>query len=292
MTVRVMSRILIVVLAVAFLVSGGSAAAETIWNLTGEWQGSAGNDMSLRQSGTTVTWFAHSGDPEAWAHDFTGAISGDSISGTFQDRPGYQVHNRGRITARIIDDCHFVITGVGLNDSPLTGGGERFTKTPCGGARPAPVPISTVANGCGGAGWASVVAVQNYLGNTSKYANSNVNPLARTYTVNLKDACDLHDAGYAGAVVHDKINGGLVVDYRTWSRKRVDAKFLDDMRRLCTRQIPATAFIALRNCKASGGNASFGAESRFDFVRRFGYRFFDADVSRGGTQRSGPRANN
>jgi hypothetical protein len=288
----VISRSWIVALAVAFLASGGSAGAQPTWNLTGDWQGSAGNDLQFRQSGTTVTWLARSGDPQEWAHDFTGAISGNAISGTFQDRSGYRVHNRGRITALVVDDCHFVITGVGLNDSPLSGGGERFTKTPCGAVKLVSVLISTVANGCGGAGWASVVAPQNYLGNTSKYANSNRNPLARTYTVNFKDACDLHDAGYSGAVVRDKINGGMIVDYRNWSRKRVDAKFLDDMRRLCTRQIPATAFIALRNCKASGGNASFGAESRFDFVREFGQRFFDADLSRPGTQRRGPRANN
>jgi len=278
-----------VVLTVALVASGGSAA-QTAVNLTGDWEGSDGNQMQLRQSGSTVTWFARSGDSKAWAHDFTGVISGTSISGTFQDRPGYQIHNRGRITARIVDDCHFVITGVGVNDSALTGGGERFAKSPCVAGQLVAVPISTVANGCGGAGWDSVVAVQNYFGNTSKYANSNVNPLARTYTVNFKDACDLHDAGYSGAVVRDKINGGIVVDYRTWSRKRVDAKFLDDMRRLCTRQIPATAFVALRNCKATGGNASFGAESRFDFVREFGRRFFDADLSRPGTQRTGPRA--
>jgi hypothetical protein len=134
--------------------------------------------------------------------------------------------------------------------------------------------------------------VQNYLGNTSKYANSNVNPLARTYAVNFKDACDLHDAGYSGAIVRDKINGNVVVDFRTWSRKRVDLKFFDDMRTLCTRQLPATASTALRNCKSTGGNASFGANSRFSFVREFGYLFFDADLSRPGTQRTGPRANN
>ena len=286
------SRNWIVALVIAFLASVGSAGAQPAWNLTGEWQGSAGNDMSLRQSGTTLTWFGRSGDPQEWAHDFTGAISGDVIAGTFQDRPGYRVHNRGRITAKIIDDCHFVITGVGLNDSPLSGGGERFTKTPCGAVTLVPVAISTVANGCGGAGWDSWVVVQNYFGNTSKYANSNVNPLARTHTVNFKDACDLHDAGYAGAVVRDKVNGGLVVDYRTWSRKRVDVKFLDDMRRLCTRQLPATAVTALKNCKATGGTTSYGAESRFNLVRRIGAQFFDADLSRPGTQRRGPRANN
>lgn len=277
-----------VALAVAFFAAGGSAAAQPPWNLTGNWQGSAGNVMQLRQSGATVTWFSRAADGKAWAHDFTGAISGDSISGTFQDRPGYQVQNRGVITARIIDDCRFVITGVGLNGAPPTGGGEEFTKTPC--AAPGPVPIETVSNGCGGAGWASLVAAQNYLGNSSVYKNSNKNPLATSYTVNFKDACDLHDAGYSGAIVRDKLRGG-VRDFRKWTRKQVDDKFLADMRLLCRRAIPASATVALTNCQSRGGNLSFGAESRFNFVRKWGYLFFDADLSQPGTQRTGPRAN-
>ena len=244
--------------------------------------------MQLRQSGTNVTWFSQSGDKKAWAHDFTGKLQGTSISGTFQDRPGYQVHNRGVITARVIDDCHFVITGVGVNGASPSGGGERFTKTPC--PAPTAVPIATVANGCGGAGWASLVAVQNYLGNTSRYADSNVNPLARTWKVNFKDACDLHDAGYSGAIVLDKLTGATV-DFRTWSRKRVDDKFLDDMRHLCKRQLPASAFTARKNCQSTGGNFSVGAKSRFNFVRCWGNRFFDADPSQPGRQSTGPRRN-
>lgn len=156
---------------------------------------------------------------------------------------------------------------------------------------PRPVPIESVSNGCGGAGWASLVAVQNYLGNTSKYADSNLNPLARTYSVSFKDACDLHDAGYAGAIVRDKLNGGRIVDFRTWSRARVDEKFLEDMRYLCKRHLPATTFTARKNCQSTGGNASVGAKSRYNFVRCFGNRFFDADPGRPGTQRTGPRAN-
>jgi hypothetical protein len=155
-----------------------------------------------------------------------------------------------------------------------------------------PVPIGTVSNGCGGEGWEAVVRAQNYLGNTSKYADSNINPLARTYTVSFKDACDLHDAGYAGAVVRDKLNGNRIVDFRTWSRKRVDDKFLQDLRWLCAHSgIPATARTALANCKADGGNFSVGAHSRYNFVRCFGDRFFDADLSKPGTQRTGPRQN-
>jgi hypothetical protein len=78
------------------------------------------------------------------------------------------------ITARVSDDYHFVITGVGVNGASPTGGGERLKKTRCPAslAVPQAVPIATVANGCGGAGWDSLVAVQNYLGNTPKYADS------------------------------------------------------------------------------------------------------------------------
>ena len=155
---------------------------------------------------------------------------------------------------------------------------------------PGPVPIATVSNGCGGAGWASLVAVQNYLGNTSVYKNSNINPLAKSYTVSFKDACDLHDAGYSGAIVADKLRGGIK-DFRKWTRKQVDDKFLADMRFLCRQAIPPTAAVALKNCQGRGGNLSFGAESRFNFVRKWGYLFFDADLSQAGTQRTGPRSN-
>lgn len=273
---------------VAALAVAGTAAAGG-WNLSGSWQGSAGNVMQVHQSGTGITWFAHSADGKAWAHDFTGSIAGTTISGTFQDRPGYQVHNHGAITARIVDDCHVTITSVALNGGPPSSASETFTKSPCTSAQV--VAISTVSNGCGGAGWDSVVAVQNYLGNTSKYADSNINPLAHSYTVNFKDACDLHDAGYSGAIVRDKINGGTV-DFRTWSRKRVDEKFLADMRVLCRKQIPVRAQTALKNCMATGGNASFGALSRYHFVRRWGHLFFDADPYQEGTQGTGLRANN
>ena len=157
---------------------------------------------------------------------------------------------------------------------------------------PKPVPIESVSNGCGGAGWGdTLVRVQNYLGNTSRYADSNINPLARTYPVNFKDACDLHDAGYAGAIVRDKLNGGRIVDFRTWSRERVDKKFLEDMRYLCKRQSPGTALTARKNCQSTGGNASVGAKSRFNFVRCWGSLLFDAAPERPGKQRTGPREN-
>jgi hypothetical protein len=179
-----------VMLAVAFVSAGGSAAAQTIWNLTGDWRGSAGNLMQLRQSGTMVTWFARSADTKEWAHDFTGVISGNSISGAFQDRPGYQLHNRGLITARIIDDCHFVITTVAVNGGSPTDGGEKFTKTSCSAPQAWPalpdalLPIASVANGCGG----GEASAQGKFGDTSTYRDSNINPAAKAYTVNFREA--------------------------------------------------------------------------------------------------------
>ena len=51
------------------------------------------------------------------------------ISGTFEDRPGYQLHNSGSITAQVADDCHFVITSVAMNGGSPTAGGEQWTKS-------------------------------------------------------------------------------------------------------------------------------------------------------------------
>jgi hypothetical protein len=158
----------------------------------------------------------------------------------------------------------------------------------------APVPISTVANGCGGAGWDSVVKAQNYVGNTSSYRNAprSHRPVkTKRYTVNFVEACKLHDAGYAGVVVRDVINGGIV-DFRRWTRKEVDDKFLRDMQTLCRRQIPASLKVARAQCLGTGGQDSFGAESRYNFVRFWGDNFFDADTTQDGTQEEGDRLNN
>lgn len=150
------------------------------------------------------------------------------------------------------------------------------------------VDIDRVSNGCGGEGWETVVTAENLIGNSSTFKDSNVNPLAKSYTVSFVAACNLHDAGYAGVMVADAINGGTV-DFRTWSRSRVDGKFLADMRLLCDRQIPATATTARANCRARGGLLSIGAKSRFDLVRTVGIAFFDADLTRPGTQKGGAR---
>ena len=148
-------------------------------------------------------------------------------------------------------------------------------------------PLAKVSNGCGGAGWAAWVASQNYLLNTSSYRDPGT---GTTYTVDFKQACNLHDAGYGGFAVADPIAGG-VVDFRSWSRGRVDDKFLRDMQTLCRRSIPAAAKTALASCLGNGGGASIGAKSRYDVVHKVGYRFFDADLKRPEQQQHGSRPN-
>lgn len=144
--------------------------------------------------------------------------------------------------------------------------------------------MAAVSNGCGGRGWAALEKAQNYLGNRHTYWQS----LTRSYTVNFKPACDLHDAGYGGQTVPDAINGGTV-DYRTWSRGHVDRKFLADMHTLCREKIPPSAANALEKCLSRGGPLSIGSRALFDFVSKHGWRFFDADLTKPGIQRIGHR---
>lgn len=141
------------------------------------------------------------------------------------------------------------------------------------------VDIDRVSNTCGGEGWDDIVAAENYFGNTSSYRDPGT---GKTYVVNFADACNLHDAGYGGYTVDDKVNGG-VVDFHNWSRERVDDKFQEDMKAICRRDIPAAATTALRNCLGGG--------VRYRLVRTIGYKFFDADLMTPGTQQEGPRDN-
>lgn len=147
-------------------------------------------------------------------------------------------------------------------------------------------PIEKVSNGCGGGGWDALVATQNYFGNTHTYWQS----LARSYTVNFEPACNVHDAAYGGHTVVDPLTG-KIVDFRTWSRPHIDRKFLGDMRKLCDRQIPANAPVAREKCYSTGGSLSIGALALYNFVNKFGWRFFDADLTKPGLQKLGHRAN-
>ncbi len=146
-----------------------------------------------------------------------------------------------------------------------------------------------VSNGCGGKGWDSIVAIENYFGNTHVYEDAETGV---RYTVDFKPACDLHDAGYAGLLVVDRINGGGKVDYRSWSRMAVDSKFLRDMRTLChtaaTPPIPP-ASDAMGQCEHSNMPSSIGAGTLYGFVDNYGDLFFDADLTKPGPQELGDR---
>jgi hypothetical protein len=138
------------------------------------------------------------------------------------------------------------------------------------------VDIGLVSNGCGGEGWDSVVAGENYFGNTSTYTE----PEGGSYEVSFIPACNLHDAGYGGQTVADAINGGIV-DYHTWSRKWVDDKFQSDLWAICRRRIPPSAKTALKSCIRDG--------RRYLIVRTDGMHFFDYNLTKPGTQGEGPR---
>jgi hypothetical protein len=164
-----------------------------------------------------------------------------------------------------------------------------------------PLEPTAYSNGCGGdTGIGAVSDVVSWFFDTQSYVDSHLNPLAPTPKANFRPACDLHDAGYSGGVVFDRINGG-VVDFRNWSRKQVDDKFLADLKTICTREIPVrdyalteagTKGVARNKCLNRGGPASFGALSYYDAVRRLGGSFFDADPATPGLQRVGSRPNN
>ncbi len=191
--------------------------------------------------------------PEGATHFFLGIADGWS----FQGKPGWYGDNEGSFNA--------IATVRDLEQ----------------------VPIASVSNGCGGTGWETFIPA--LFRNTSEFRDGG--PLADSFVVVWTAACDLHDAGYDGAIVRDVINGGIV-NYRGWSRKEVDDKFLADMRLLCRTQIPAERKIALSRCLTRDLPISFGAENMHDIVRKRGEANFDADPTQPGTQRTGPRTNN
>lgn len=100
-------------------------------------------------------------------------------------------------------------------------------------------PLSILSNGCGGQDWGSVAtALQNWFLNEAKFVKKSTvikgSVVTTYYTVNVKPACDNHDAGYQGATFKDAISGKLV-DARLMSRQAVDIKFKQDIATLCAK---------------------------------------------------------
>ncbi len=261
----------------------GSLGQPTASTWSGIWSTDF-NKMTLKQSGSSVE-----GTYEWDQGHIVGTVSGNKFTGRWDEAPTRTgPRDAGPIELTLSADGKR-FDGVWRYDSDAASvvrgwdglciGGDCLKNTD----QPEPafswpalpdalVPINSVANGCGG----GAAGNDPKYGDTSEYVDSEV-PFssAKKYRVNFREACKLHDAGYSGAKVEDAINGGVVDFFFNWSQKRVDDKFLVDMRILCDRQIPAHAKVALRNCKQNGGfHTVSGAKSRYNFVRTAGWVFY------------------
>jgi hypothetical protein len=138
------------------------------------------------------------------------------------------------------------------------------------------VPIPLVSNGCGAA-WGQIVEdTLNWIGDTRVYGGK---------TVNIRPACNQHDAGYAGVAVAG-LRTKKVTDYRTWTREQVDQKFYDDIMKQCRQALAGPANAALlKQCQQD-------AYTYVGLVRQFGQAAFDADVTVPGVQSTVPASTN
>jgi hypothetical protein len=175
------------------------------------------------------------------------------------------------------------------------------------------VPITPMINGCGSQddGWLFGIA-QNLMLNTLtiKVALNEVsgynpkdpvhsNSKGLYWEVNVKPACDNHDAGYFGATFKDQVLGGII-DTRLKSRSWVDNKFRQDIVTLCTRSkgIPKSA---LNTCKAGENYEDSkvlkllthalptGSKTYWSAVRAKAKNGFDADSTKPGLNKVLPK---
>ena len=163
------------------------------------------------------------------------------------------------------------------------------------------VPISRAnVNGCGTAGYGPTLEwLQNYFGDVREYGYAE----DRT-AVRLRNACNIHDAAYNGITIYDALDKRFV-DFRRWSRLEIDAKFRNDIRALCRRELSSpkrmapylrtcthgvglTGFLALIPLKGLSAVEDAGANTYFDMVRAYGGVGFDADVTEPGIQPQRP----
>ncbi len=163
------------------------------------------------------------------------------------------------------------------------------------------VPISRAnVNGCGTAGYGKAAeSLQNYFGDVREYGYGE----DRT-AVQIRNACNIHDAAYAGVTIFDAIEKQYV-DFRQWSRLEIDEKFRADIGTLCRRDLSTPKRMApyLRTCMNGVGLTTFvglipikglaaledaGANTYFEMVRSYGGVGFDADATVAGTQAQMP----
>lgn len=199
-----------------------------------------------------------------WVQRWTRKVEATSLSHRYQAKI--------RLGSRLVGPLFFCVW------AQNAGGGSSKNSPKSSCARIALlVDIWRVSNGCGGAGWNTIVAIQNAFGNTSTYTDP---VTGKRYTVNFERACNLHDAGYGGHTVRDELHGEKTVDFQRWTRLQVDNKFRSDMTLICAQRIKDST-AALAACETN---------YRYSIVRDFGWLFFDADLTKPGIQRNGPRA--
>lgn len=177
------------------------------------------------------------------------------------------------------------------------------------------VPANLFSNGCGSdgvaQGWVGAAAlwVQNFTGNKRLYGKG-------AHRVAVEIACNIHDAAYAGVTIFDPI-ARKYIDFRTWSRLRVDEKFKADIQRQCRISLTLPAekewlptclegltlaqvkeFMLVTSPTEGPLGAwnllqdKIGAQLYFDLVRTEGGVGFDADVVTPGTQPVMPSSTN
>jgi len=98
-------------------------------------------------------------------------------------------------------------------------------------------PMSILSNGCGSQDFGRIASwSQNWALNNHTYAKGMTTTsgykITKDYTVDIKPACDNHDAGYQGSTFADAITGKLI-DSRLMSRQDVDIKFKQDIASQC-----------------------------------------------------------
>jgi len=138
-----MTRRLAVLATIASLVPVAATATVPTRSLTGSYTAGSGNTIEVTQKGAVIDWVGRAGNGD-WVHDFHGTLTGDEISGDFQDREGYPVHNKGKITAKVLDNCRIKSTSVQINGGPVESVGEIFRRDgPCVAHEPPGVRVST-----------------------------------------------------------------------------------------------------------------------------------------------------
>lgn len=137
------------------------------------------------------------------------------------------------------------------------------------------VKVPKVSNGCGGSDWGpTALKVMNWFGDTRFYG-------PRDTPVDMRWACNQHDAAYAGVTIAG-MRSKKLVDYRKWSRDEVDTKFGQELQSRCHRLLRGRQLSGPRRKCLRDVNKYLG------LVRTFGVSVFDADVTTFGTQRVGP----